>query len=69
MYTNAHIGENYAISIHKISNRDFLKMLILTFMCIIRENHTPEWAETANILSLGRNQKKWQRILFFSASN
>ena len=57
MYANAHIGENYPISILKISNRDFLKMLNLTFMCIIRENHTPEWAETLNISSLGRNPK------------
>ena len=69
MYANVHIGKNYPISIHKISDRDFLKMLILIIMCISRENYTPEWAETLNISSLGRNKKKWQRILFYSASN
>ena len=58
MYANAHIGKSYPISIHKISNRDFLKMLILIIMCISRENHTPEWAETLNISSVGRNPNK-----------
>ena len=58
MYANAHIGKNYQISIHKISDRDFLKMLIWIIMCISRENHTPEWAATLNISSVGRNPNK-----------
>ena len=59
MYANAHyIGKKYPICIHKISDRDFLKMLIWIIMSISRVNLTPEWAATLNISSVGKNPNK-----------